>query len=274
MNEISNPDQVEVLHHKHYGPALPDLQWVPAPRYIMRRDVILSIVDNLNRGRFLEIGCGAGGLLDDLSRLGFFTVGVDQSEKAQMIGATLLADSQNAEFRGTLEGLELESFDQLAAFEVLEHIEDDLAALTTWSRYLKKGGTLMVSVPAHPHRWNPADVWAGHFRRYTRSDLGKLAQDAGFEVEAIKCYGFPIANIMERLSARMYARQTMQRGGDDMGQDDRTNASGVDRSTLTRLWPIYSSWPASLAMRLVLKLQRLFLNSDRGIGYIVIARKP
>lgn len=262
-----------VQHHPHYGPALPDLHWVPAPRYLMRRDVILRLARTLTPGRFLELGCGAGALLDDLTRLGFTAVGADQSPSALRVAHALLNDNPNAEARASCEGLEEASFDQLAAFEVLEHIEDDLAALSDWARYLKPGGTLMVSVPAHPERWNPADVWAGHYRRYTRDDLQTLVRRAGFEVEQVQCYGFPIANIMERLSARIYARQTAERGGEDMDQDDRTSASGTDRSLLTRLWPYYSAWPASLAMRLIWRVQRLFLNGDRGIGYLVVARK-
>lgn len=270
---IADTSEPLVHNHPHYGPALPALQWVPAPRYLMRRDVILRIARNLTPGRFLEVGCGAGALLDDLTRLGFTAVGADQSPSALKIARALLADNPSAEARASCEGLEPESFDQLAAFEVLEHIEDDLEALSDWARYLKSGGALMVSVPAHPHRWNPADVWAGHYRRYTRSDLETLVRKAGFDVEQMHCYGFPVANIMERLSARIYARQTNERGGDDMGQYDRTNASGTDRSLLTRLWPFYSAWPATMLMRLIWRVQRMFLNGDRGIGYLVVARK-
>lgn len=270
---LAAPEPPAVEHHPHYGPAIPAQSWVPAPRYLMRRDVILGIARSLDPGRFLEVGCGAGALLDDLTRLGFTTVGVDQSVSALRIASTLLAGNPAARLSWSCDGLDPASFDQLAAFEVLEHIEDDHGALADWSRYLKPGGTLLVSVPAHPARWNPADVWAGHYRRYTREDLETLVRRAGFEVETVKCYGFPVANIMERLSAGIYARQTAKRGGDRMGQDDRTCASGTDRSLLTRLWPIYSSAPATAIMRLIWRIQRQFLDGDRGIGYLVVARK-
>jgi SAM-dependent methyltransferase len=262
-----------VTRHRHFGLAIPALQWVPAPRYLMRRDVILGVAQRLDPGSFLEVGCGAGALLDDLAGMGFSTVGVDRSPSARRIATALLTETDNVEIRETCEGLAPESFDYLAAFEVLEHIEDDLTALSDWARYLKPGGGLLVSVPAHPERWNPADVWAGHYRRYRRKDLVDLVEKAGFEVEKIQCYGFPLANIMERLSARVYANQTRKRGGDEMNQDDRTSSSGSDRNLLARIWPIYSSFAGTLAMRLIWKAQRAFLNGDRGIGYLIVARK-
>ncbi len=269
----SVPEPDVIVRHRHFGLAIPALQWVPAPRYLLRRDVILNAARQLVPGRLLEIGCGAGALLDDLSELGFSAVGVDQSPSARRIADALLAETRDVEIRETHEGLAPESFDHLAAFEVLEHIEDDLAALSDWARYLKPDGGLIVSVPAHPERWNPADVWAGHYRRYRRQDLVNLVENACFTVETIQCYGFPLANLMERLSARVYARQTRKRGGAEMSQDDRTGASGSDRSLLTRIWPIYSSFAGTLAMRLAFKAQKMFLNGDRGIGYLIVARK-
>lgn len=272
-NTQQTPPTAKVIHHPHYGPALPQAKWVPAPRYLMRRDIILDIARDLKRGRFLELGCGAGGLLHDLARLGFFAVGVDQSKSARRIAEMLLAEVPEAEVFETADHLEEASFDQLGAFEVLEHIEDDLTALTDWARYLKPGGDLMVSVPAHPERWNQADVWAGHYRRYRRADITGLVEAAGFDVTRVLCYGFPLANAMERLSAPVYARQTEARGGEEMDQDARTEESGSDRSILTRLWPAYSSAVGTLAMRSVWKMQRRFLETDRGIGYLVVGRK-
>ncbi len=261
-----------VIRHRHFGLAIPALQWVPAPRYLMRRNVILGLAQRLMPGRLLEIGCGAGALLDDLAGMGFSSVGVDKSTSARRIATAILDGTREVEIRETCQGLALESFDHLVAFEVLEHIEDDSAALIEWARYLKQDGHLMVSVPAHPERWNPADVWAGHFRRYRRKDLVDLVEMAGFKIELVQCYGFPLANIMERLIARVYAKQTQKRG-EKMNQDDRTSASGSDRNLLTLIWPFYSSLLGTLTMRLVWKVQKVFLNGDRGIGYIIVARK-
>jgi SAM-dependent methyltransferase len=65
---------------------------------------------------------------------------------------------------------------------VLEHIEDDLAALSAVVRALAPGGELAVLVPAHPFLLNRLDRRFGHFRRYTRARLRSLLADAGAEV--------------------------------------------------------------------------------------------
>lgn len=263
----------DVVQHPHFGPAMPGLNWVPAPRYLMRRDLLLRIFARHTPGRIIEIGCGAGSLLFDLAAQGFTALGVDQSPSALALARTLAAESDGIEIAASTDNAEAESFDFLTAFEVLEHIEDDHAALADWSRYLRSDGTLVFSVPAHPHRWNAADEWAGHFRRYTRSDLHALAEGAGYEITEIQSYGFPIANAMEKLGARLYARQSAGADRADMDKLRRTEESGSDRKLLTKLWPIYSAWLFALAFRAMLAFQRLFAKGDLGIGYIVVARK-
>lgn len=263
----------EVVQHPHFGPAMPALNWVPAPRYLMRRDLLLRIFADHKPGKILEIGCGAGSLLADLTARGFKALGVDQSSTALALARTLAADNAHMEIAATTDNAEPESYDFLTAFEVLEHIEDDHTALADWSHFLRPDGTLVFSVPAHPHRWNAADEWAGHFRRYTRDDLHALAEGAGYEVKDIQSYGFPIANAMEKLGARLYARQSAGAGRADMDITRRTEESGSDRKLLTKIWPFYSTWPGATVFRAMLAFQRLFAKSDLGIGYIVVARK-
>jgi SAM-dependent methyltransferase len=266
-------DAAKVLHHRHFGPALPALNWVPAPRYLMRRDLVLRLLLPRGPGRILEFGCGSGALLAELAEQGFEAIGVEQSPAAMDLATRMTADRTGVRILAKSPEPVVPTQDYLAAFEVLEHIEDDHAALKDWVRHLRPGGTVLLSVPAHPERWNPADVWAGHFRRYRRSDLTALAAASGLIVEDLICYGFPVANLMERLAAPVYSRQSARQAKGGLDQAGRTGASGTDRRLLTRLWPVYSRFPVALALRGILALQRRFLGSDRGIGYILIARK-
>jgi SAM-dependent methyltransferase len=266
-------DTARVQCHRHFGPAMPALDWVPAPRYLMRRDLLLRLILAREPGRILEFGCGSGALLAELAEAGFLAIGVEQSPAALALARQVTAGLAAVQILPHAPEPVLPIQDYLAAFEVLEHIEDDHAALKDWVRHLRPGGTVLLSVPAHPERWNPADVWAGHFRRYRRSDLTALAAAAGLIVEDVICYGFPVANLMERLAAPVYARQSARQAKGGLDQAGRTGASGTDRRLLTRLWPLYSRFPLALALRGILALQRRFLGSDRGIGYILIARK-
>ncbi len=274
-NDLSPSPQrpPRVLKHPRYGPALPDLNWVPAPRYLLRRDLLLPIFRTATPGRILEMGCGAGALLSELAERGYTGLGVDFSENARKLARAFVADHPGMRISDTVSGEAPESFDFLCAFEVLEHIEDDLGALRDWSRYLRGGGTLIISVPAHPERWNPADEWAGHFRRYRRQDLTGMVASAGFRVEDVQCYGFPLANVMERATAGLYARQSAADDREKLDKTGRTGESGTDRKLLTRLWPFYSVFPVPLVMSGFWHWQRRALTSDRGIGYILIARK-
>src|SRR3546814_16370989 len=119
------------------------------------------------------------------------------------------------------------------AFEVLEHIEDDHAALRQWLGWLKPGGILLMSVPAHPSQWNEADVWAGHFRRYRKRELLGLVEENGLVLEHVECMGFPLANITERMQARGIERE-LKDGGDSDNSQRKKNRHGPKPNTITR----------------------------------------
>jgi len=64
-----------------------------------------------------------------------------------------------------------ETFDLVCAFDVIEHIEDDGAALTEIKRVLKKDGSYCITVPAYQFLWSEHDEINHHFRRYTKKEL-------------------------------------------------------------------------------------------------------
>ena len=70
------------------------------------------------------------------------------------------------------------------SLNVLEHIEDDVAALKQWRAAMKPGAPLFIYVPAFQHLYSPMDRLVGHYRRYTRASLCKALEAAGFRVQA------------------------------------------------------------------------------------------
>ena len=74
------------------------------------------------------------------------------------------------------------AFDVVAAFDVVEHCEDDARAVSELVRVLVPGGRLLISVPAYSWAWSDHDVRAGHYRRYTRRQIVRLVEGTGVTV--------------------------------------------------------------------------------------------
>jgi len=76
--------------------------------------------------------------------------------------------------------------DSVVLSNVLEHIEDDAAAVQNFRRVLQPGGRLVVLVPALPALFGSIDQAVGHFRRYTKASLRAVLEGQGFTVEHLE----------------------------------------------------------------------------------------
>lgn len=277
-----------ITEDRDFGRAAVALGWVPAPRFLLRRDTVLRRMRALPRGRVLEVGCGAGSLLADLAALGFECTAVETAAAARALAARMVADHPGIVVADAVRDEWEGRFDYLLSFEVLEHIDDDTGALKGWMRCLRPGGRLLLSVPAHARRWTATDTWAGHVRRYDRADFIALAERAGARVERCENYGFPLSNLIEPLNAWAHGRALARRtaGGDPARvpavpdadtvavRDARSGESGVKRTVETRLYPLMTSLPGRLTMRTACAVQHWFRGSELGNGFVLDAVKP
>ena len=257
------------------GPSAPEHGWVPAPRYLMRRALIMRELCTIQPCETLEIGPGAGMLLHELYARGFPCQALEMSEAARGVAITLAQESgRDIRFFEHPEQEWANRFGLVMAFEVLEHIESDIDALRQWRSWLRPGGTLLLSVPCHMRKWNPSDVWAGHFRRYERAQLAELVQAAGFTPEHLLCYGFPVANLIEWVRGRKRAPEVQEAVDATAPGKYRGSArSGIDRRHVLRWHPLLSSPLGKLAVRGADLAQRPFLRMDIGNGYLLRARR-
>lgn len=163
-----------------------------------RREIIAALIAREARlppaARILEAGCGTGGNLAMLGRLGRLE-GFEFDPEARRLAEThgfpvgfgalpdQVAEPDNA-------------YDLVGLFDVLEHIEDDVGSLRTLGRKLNPAGTLLVTVPAMPWLWSSHDETHHHFRRYTRASLTSTIRAAGLEPAKVGYFNtllFPLA---------------------------------------------------------------------------------
>ena len=184
-----------------------------------------------------------------LRSLGFEVTSTDLSEAAvELLRERLGGDIRQADVAKL--PFADESFDAAILGEVLEHVEDDRGALAEVARVLRPGGALAASVPAHPHLFGPSDRWAGHVRRYERSELIEACVSAGFEVARCVAWGFPASRLYHR---HLYERYLERRGP--------AGAGGRHK-------------PFVAVLGAILQVDRLFLGFERGsLGYLLLARR-
>jgi SAM-dependent methyltransferase len=166
-------------------------------------------------------------------------------------------------------------FNYILSFEVLEHIEDDFGTLKVWNGWLRPNGFLLLSVPAHPSKWNATDEWAGHFRRYERNNLKILLEKSGFEIVRIECYGFPLATIIEPIRAFYHAKQIKSRlyAGNKYDQNTCTQRSSVERNLEKKLFPLQASWLGTKSIQFFCKIQNIFSDTNLGNGFLALCKK-
>lgn len=99
-------------------------------------------------------------------------------------------------------------YDLICAFEVLEHIENDLVALKNWKKLINNNGWILISVPAFEKRYNAADRNVGHFRRYQPDKIKILLEKSGFKNPQVWTYGFPFGYITEPIRNYIASQNT------------------------------------------------------------------
>ena len=193
------------------------------------------LIENLkleNGQQILDIGCGDGFYLHLLSNLTFKLkiTGLDNDENAlksarsNLRGKKVILICDNAKtlpFRSN-------TFDRVIASEVLEHIDNDIAALNEIKRVLKPEGIIVLSVPHsnYPFLWDPvnwllerffdihikkgfwAGIWNQHKRLYSKKKLELLIKKAGLSgshVEKFTHYSLPFNHYLINIIARYLA---------------------------------------------------------------------
>ena len=96
------------------------------------------------------------------------------------------------------------SLDLIAAFDVVEHIDEEHEVMGRFSRWLRGGGTLLLAVPLHESAWTGFDDLVGHVRRYDPQAMIELCRTHGFTIERSATYGMqPRSKLLSNFTAWM-----------------------------------------------------------------------
>ena len=159
------------------------------------RRIISELVRPLEFSSVLDIGCGEGSLLLDLSLLypGIALSGIDISDSALQLARQKLPGGQFWNLDITACHLE-QRFDLVLCSEVLEHIDDDVSALENIAR-MTAGHVILSSVQG---RMRNFEKKVGHIRNYQRGELVRKVEQAGFETVQTVEWGFPFYSPLYR----------------------------------------------------------------------------
>jgi len=153
-----------------------------------RNAILTDVLTNFPPdGAIFDIGGGNGYVAKGLDAAGFPCVLVEPG----------LAGATHAVNRGvrnviwsTLESANFRAGSLPAAglFDVVEHIEADGRFLKQLHGLLRPQARIYLTVPAFETLWSTDDVYAGHYRRYSRGSLSAALQKAGFVMEYVSCF--------------------------------------------------------------------------------------
>lgn len=163
-----------------------------------------------------DIGCGSGYNLSLLEPYAKHLIGIDRLINLSPHGKVSRPQTQFVS--GDVQRLPLnnQSIDMVMSLDVLEHV-DDIKMLKELHRILQPNALLFTTVPAIPWLWSDRDSLAGHQRRYTKSHLIKVLDQAGFQIKYINYYQFllfPLV-IISRLIGK---NSTLQRREENPGR--------------------------------------------------------
>jgi SAM-dependent methyltransferase len=174
------------------------LDRIPFPHRTINHLALRSIVTHLkeqgglaaHNPRVLDVGCGAGFLLQNMLTRGWDAWGIDPNPR----GAAMEPPLRERIPGETMESLDGKDFHAITAIEVLEHVEDYTALLLSMYRQLVPGGILVVTVP---NDWEfqveaapdgSPEPRYGHLWRFRAGDLVTDFEQLGAEAMVTPVY--------------------------------------------------------------------------------------
>lgn len=232
--------------------------WVSSRNRLFKRLVQHHLLPT-GKTRFLEIGCGTGDFIRQIASNDSLEItGSEIYLKGLVYAKKNLPGVEFVQFDVT-QGKIDEQFNIITAFDVIEHVDDDAAALSNLYQMLEENGVLIISVPQHMFLWSKLDEIVKHKRRYSRRELVSKLKANGFDVEYATSFLFVLFPLM--LTSRLFDKGRDDSQSDERALEKRVKFSGVVNSIL------------DFFMRIDEGLIRMGASLPFGGTLVVVARK-
>lgn len=187
---------------------LDDRHWWYRARRKILAELIRREAQPPANAQILEIGCGTG---HNLAMLGGFghVDGLELDEEARALSEKRLGRKVMSSPLPELAEVPDRHYDLIGAFDVIEHIENDEAALASIATKLRPEGKFVMAVPAHQWMWSAHDVVNHHKRRYSKRALRTLVEGSPLELVKIGYFNsllFPLA-VAERALSKLRGQE-------------------------------------------------------------------
>lgn len=168
----------------------------------------------------LEIGACTGDVAKYLISRGYRNYAIGDIQKRGFELAGEYTSRYKYQFN-VMRTVFIEHFDVVGMFDVLEHLDDDDSAVKNINRMLKKGGRVILTVPAHMWLWSKQDAILYHRKRYEVKGLKELFLRSGFNILKVSGFFFSLIPFM-------YLRKIINRDEGKINEGDYKNRLKVN----------------------------------------------
>lgn len=209
--------------------------------------------------KLLEIGCGTGGFIQQIAENENLDITGSEIYLKGLLYAKKNLPNVNFIQYDITQGEIGEKFDLIVAFDVIEHIENDITAISNINKMLHKEGVLILTVPQHMFLWSSLDEIVKHKRRYSRRELVTKLQENRFDISYATSFLFVLFPLM--LISRIFDKGRDQSQSDEVALEKRVKFSNV------------LNWIFDRLMRIDEALIRWGISLPFGGTLVVVAKK-
>tara|TARA_R110002096_G_scaffold325915_1_gene519800 strand:+ start:3217 stop:3945 length:729 start_codon:yes stop_codon:yes gene_type:complete len=220
--------------------------------YVSKGRALRAMLGDTRCEGILDVGAGSGifsrQLLD--AGIGNFATCVDPAYSNER---TELHNGKQISF---VKSSDAAIEDLVLLMDVLEHVQDDVELLRQYTESMPRSGVVAITVPAFQFLWSGHDVFLEHYRRYTKTMLQQVVENAGLEVVRSRYFFasiFPAVAAVRLLGAWRLRNRAIEPQSSLRRHSDFVNAA------LTRIHDIE-------------RLSLLRINSIAGLSLFCIAR--